>query len=202
MRLRGYHCSCPCLLVLLGAASLWADVTGSVEGYIRDSSGAVVTGAHVTIVEAATNLKREATTDGQGAYTFLALPPGQIPDHCDSGRVPADYSQRCQPERITEKLMRFDLTLPIGSVQQITNVEANAAVETLSTVLGTTVQSPQILAMPLNGRSYLDLLSLQAGVSPMNTNSGYSDRGPASGLYDRPATSQPMASRNGPTPFW
>jgi len=182
MRLRGYHCSCLCLLVLLGAASLWADVTGSVEGYIRDSSGAVVTGAHVTIVEAATNLKREATTDGQGAYTFLALPPGKY----QITATQAGFQQTTVSDvnlNVNDKL-RFDLTLPIGSVQQITNVEANAVqVETSSTVLGTTVESPQILAMPLNGRSYLDLLSLQAGVSPMNTNSGYSDRGPASGLY-------------------
>ena len=124
MRLRGYHCSCLCLLVLLGAASLWADVTGSVEGYIRDSSGAVVTGAHVTIVEAATNLKREATTDGQGAYTFLALPPGKY----QITATQAGFQQTTVSDvnlNVNDKL-RFDLTLPIGSVQQITNVEANA----------------------------------------------------------------------------
>jgi hypothetical protein len=182
MRLRGYHCFRLCLVLFLGATSLWADVTGSVEGYIRDSSGAVVTGAHVTIVEAATNLKREATTDAQGAYTFLALPPGKY----QITATQAGFQQTTVSDvnlNVNDKL-RFDLTLPIGSVQQITNVEANAVqVETSSTVLGTTVESPQILAMPLNGRSYLDLLSLQAGVSPMNTNSGYSDRGPASGLY-------------------
>ncbi len=49
--------------------------------------------------------------------------------------------------------------------------------------MGTTITSSQILAMPLNGRSYLDLLSLQPGVAPANTNSGYNDRSPASGLY-------------------
>ena len=64
------------------------------------------------------------------------------------------------------------------------SVDANALqVQTVATSTGTTIESPQILAMPLNGRSYLDLLSLQAGVSPANTNSNYADRGPASGLY-------------------
>src|SRR5207248_974076 len=72
----------------------------------------------------------------------------------------------------------------VGGAQEIVSVEANAVqVQTVSTALGTTVESQQILAMPLNGRSYLDLLSLQPGVAPVNTNGGYSDRRPASGLY-------------------
>ncbi len=50
--------------------------------------------------------------------------------------------------------------------------------------MGTTITSAQILSMPLNGRSYLDLLSLQPGVAPANTNGGYNDRSPASGLYN------------------
>src|SRR6476469_5097271 len=66
-----------CLLVLIGSASLMADVTGSIQGYVRDSSGAVISGAHVTVTEVATNLNRGTTTDSQGAYTFLALPPGR-----------------------------------------------------------------------------------------------------------------------------
>src|SRR5581483_6801660 len=80
--------------------------------------------------------------------------------------------------------LHFDFLLQVGSVSESISVDANAVqVETVSTATGTTIESPQILAMPLNGRSYLDLLSLQAGVSPANTNGGYSDRAPASGLY-------------------
>ena len=72
----------------------------------------------------------------------------------------------------------------VGGTQEIVSVEANAVqVQTVSTATGTTIESPQILSMPLNGRSYLDLLSLQAGVSPTNTNGGYADRGPSSGLF-------------------
>src|SRR3984893_18858701 len=46
-----YRCFCLCLLVLLGSASLMADVTGSIQGYVRDSSGAVISGARVTVTE-------------------------------------------------------------------------------------------------------------------------------------------------------
>jgi len=171
-----------CLLVLVGSASLMADVTGSIQGYVRDSSGAVITGARVAVTEVATNLNRETTTDSQGAYTFLALPPGryQIVATITGFRQATlkDIDLKVNDE------LRFDLTLAVGGAQETVSVEANAVqVQTVSTTLGTTIESPQILAMPLNGRSYLDLLSLQAGVSPLNTNSGYSDRGPSSGLY-------------------
>ncbi len=173
---------CICLLVLLGTAHLWADVTGSIQGYVRDSSGAVISGAHVVVTEIATNVSREASTDSQGSYTFLALPPGRY-------KIIATMTgfQQSTVNNIDLNVndeLAFDLTLPVGSVQQNVSVEANALqVQTVVTSTGTTIESPQILAMPLNGRSYLDLLSLQAGVSPVNTNSGYNDRGPASGLY-------------------
>ena len=170
------------LFVLLAAAAGMADVTGSIQGYVRDSTGAVLTGAHVTVTEVATNLKREATTDGQGAYTFLALPPGRY-------QIVATITGFRQATlngidlKVNDQLS-YDLTLGVGGTQEVVSVEADAVqVQTVSTATGTTIESPQILAMPLNGRSYLDLLSLQAGVAPANTNGGYSDRGPASGLY-------------------
>jgi hypothetical protein len=182
MQHRAWRCLCLGLLVLLGTAHLWADVTGSIQGYVRDSSGAVITGAHVVVTEVATNVSRETTTDSQGAYTVLALPPGRY-------RITATMTGFQQSIvnnvdlSVNDKLT-FDLTLPVGSVQQNVSVEANALqVQTVATATGTTIESPQILAMPLNGRSYIDLLSLQAGVSPANTNSSYADRGPASGLY-------------------
>ena len=182
MYLRAYRCLCLCLLVLLATTSLFADVTGSVQGYVHDSSGAVISGATVVITDLATNLHRDTKTDSDGAYNFLALPPGKY-------KIVASLTgfQQTTVNGVDLKVndrLRFDLVLPVGSLQQNVSVEANAVqVETASTQLGTTIESPQILAMPLNGRSYLDLLSLQAGVSPSNTNSGYADRGPSSGLY-------------------
>lgn len=170
------------VLLLFTATALVADVTGSIHGYVRDSSGAVVDGAHVTAIEVATNLKRETTTNAQGLYSFLALAPGRY-------QIQALFTgfRQAAVNNIDLKVndqLEYDITLTVGGATDVVSVEANAVqVQTVSTSLGTTIESPQILAMPLNGRSYLDLLSLQAGVAPFNTNSGYSDRGPASGLY-------------------
>jgi Carboxypeptidase regulatory-like domain len=65
-----------CLVMLFGVVQLWADVTGSLVGYVRDSSGAVIPKATLTVTQTATGYTRTATTDSSGAYSILALPPG------------------------------------------------------------------------------------------------------------------------------
>jgi Carboxypeptidase regulatory-like domain len=182
MSLRRYHYFCLCLVVLLGTAQLWADVTGSILGYVRDKSGAVLPNATVTATLTATGYSRTVNTDTSGQYSILALPPGRY-------RLTASVQSFQQGvidnvDLNVNDALHFDFDLQVGSVSESVSVDANALqVQTVATSTGTTIESPQILAMPLNGRSYIDLLTLQAGVSPVNTNSGYNDRGPASGLY-------------------
>jgi hypothetical protein len=182
MELRRSPYFCVCLIVLLGTVHLWADVTGSILGYVRDRSGAVLSNANVTATQTATGYSRTVTSDSSGQYSILALPPGH---YRLTASVPS--FQQGVVENIdlnVNDALHFDFLLQVGSVSESISVEANALqVQTVTTATGTTIESPQILAMPLNGRSYLDLLSLQAGVSPANTNGSYSDRSPASGLY-------------------
>jgi len=182
MELRRFRCLCLCLGMLLATLQLWADVTGSISGYVRDKSGAVLPNASVTAEQPATGYKRTVTSDAAGQYSILALPPGHY-----SLSATAPNFERAVIANIDLKVndeLHFDLVLQVGGVSQTVSVEADALqVQTASTQLGTTIESNQIEAMPLNGRSYLDLLSLQAGVSPANTNGNFSDRSPASGLY-------------------
>ncbi len=182
MQHRRFRYACLCLIVLLGTVQLWADVTGSIVGYVRDKSGAVLPNATVTATQTATGYSRTVTSDTSGQYSILALPPGR---YRLTSSVPS--FQQGIVENIdlnVNDALHFDFDLQVGSVSESVSVDANALqVQTVATSTGTTIESPQILAMPLNGRSYLDLLSLQAGVSPANTNTNYADRGPASGLY-------------------
>ena len=77
--------------------------------------------------------------------------------------------------------LRIDITLKVGSINEQITIQANAAqVETESTQLGDVIDSKKMLALPLNGRSYLDLLGLQAGVAPTTANTIGGDR-PVSG---------------------
>jgi hypothetical protein len=182
MELRRFRYFCLYLIVLLGTVQLWADVTGSITGYVRDKSGAVLPNATVTAIQTATGYTRTISADASGQYSILALPPGR---YRLTASVPS--FQQGVVDNIdlnVNDALHFDFDLQVGSVSESISVDANALqVQTVATSTGTTIESPQILAMPLNGRSYIDLLTLQAGVAPVNTNSGYNDRGPASGLY-------------------
>src|SRR5204863_9073347 len=77
--------------------------------------------------------------------------------------------------------LREDVTLQVGAVREAVTVEANSVqVETESTQLGQVIDTKQILSLPLNGRSYIDLLGLQAGVNPDTAGTMQQDR-PVSG---------------------
>ena len=182
MELRRSRCFCLCLIVLFSSLPLWADIAGSISGYVRDRSGAVLPGASVSAVQAATGYTRNATSDSEGQYIFLVLPPGRY-----KLTASARNFEKGVIEDVDVKVndaLHFDFMLQVGNVNESVSVDASAVqVQTTNSALGTTIETSQILALPLNGRSFLDLLSLQAGVSPANTNSGYNDRSPASGLY-------------------
>src|SRR5713226_3863758 len=158
---------------------LWADVTGSILGVVRDPSQAVIAGVRVVATNVDTNLNRETTSAADGSYRILALPAGTY-------KVTATASgfQQFTTTGIDVKVndqLRVDITLEVGSVQQAVEVTANAAqVETETTQLGDVIESKKILALPLNGRSYIDLLGLQAGVAPTTAGTIGGDR-PVSG---------------------
>ncbi len=180
--IRNLKALCLCLIVLFTAVQLRADVTGSIIGYVRDKSGAVLPNATLTITQTSTGYTRTATSDPSGQYSILALPPGKYKLTAEDAGFQKGVIDNIDLN--VNDALHFDFVLQVGNVTQTVSVEASSLqVETASTSMGTTITSAQILAMPLNGRSYLDLLSLQPGVSPANTNSGYNDRSPASGLY-------------------
>ncbi len=158
---------------------LTADVTGAISGVVRDSSHAIVSHAEVSATETATNFTRTAESDTNGEYRLLALPPGQ---YILTATAPG--FEKFVTTGITLQIndqLHVDVNLQIGAVKEAVTVEANAVqVETESTQLGQVVGTKQILSLPLNGRSFLDLLGLQAGVAPATSGSMQQDR-PVSG---------------------
>jgi hypothetical protein len=170
--------------VLFCSSAVWADVTGSILGIVRDKTQAVVAGAHIVATNVETNFSKETTTEPEGQYRILALPTGTY-------RVTATASgfQQFTATAVDLKVndqLRIDIVLEVGSVQQQISVQANAMqVETESTQLGSVIETQTILAMPLNGRSYLDLLPLQVGVVPVTSGTVPNDR-PVSGMFANP----------------
>src|SRR5580700_9362699 len=177
--LRNCHSLRIVALVVFCAAVLRADVTGSIYGFVRDKSQAVVAGAHVTATNVETNLVKETTSDPDGEYRLLALPPGTYTVQASATGF-QDFQTTGIDVRVNDRL-KIDVTLEVGTIKQAVSVEANAVqVETESTQLGDVIETKKLLSLPLNGRSYIDLLGLQAGVIPVTSGAIQQDR-PVSG---------------------
>lgn len=154
-----------CFALVLGCLPLYAAITGSISGSVLDPSGAAIPGAQVTIRNEATGVTQVVTTDNAGSYTFPALnigvytlttaPPGFQTYETHGIKVDANSA------------IRIEITVQIGTTNQVQEVTADALqVETQSTQLGQVIESTKMTSVPLNGRSFTDLLSLQPGVSP------------------------------------
>jgi Carboxypeptidase regulatory-like domain len=165
--------------LFLSPGVLLADVTGSILGVVRDPSQAVIKGASVTVTNTQTNLSEHTVTADDGSYRFLALPVGTY-----KVNVTTPGFQQFNATDIVLKVndqLRVDVSLTVGNVKEEMSVAANAVqIETESTQLGDVIDSKKMMALPLNGRSYLDLLGLQAGVAPTTAGTIGGDR-PVSG---------------------
>src|SRR5437764_2267341 len=159
---------------------LRADVTGSILGVVRDSTQGVVAGAHIVATNVHTNLQQETVSAADGSYRILALPAGT----CKLTVTAAGFRTFTETDievKVNDQL-HFDVTLNVGSVTEHVEIVANAVqVQTESTQLGDVIETKKMLALPLNGRSYLDLLGLQAGVVPVTSGSIQQDRSVSGG---------------------
>ncbi len=165
--------------MLLLPGMLLADVTGSILGTVHDPSHAVIKGAQVTVTNTQTNLSQQTVTAEDGSYRFLALPVGTYKLNATVAGF-QQFNTTGIVLKVNDEL-RIDIPLTVGNVKEEVTVAANAVqVETESTQLGDVIDSKKMLALPLNGRSYLDLLGLQAGVAPTTAGTIGGDR-PVSG---------------------
>jgi carboxypeptidase family protein/TonB-dependent receptor-like protein len=170
------------LILLFSSYAVRADVTGSISGVVRDRTQGAIAGVHITITNTQTNFKQETISAVDGTYRILALAAGTYKLHA-TGVGFQQYNTTDIEVKVNDQL-QIDITLEVGSVQQEVSVVANAVqVETESTQLGDVVDSKKMLSLPLNGRSYIDLLGLQAGVVPITSGSMQQDR-PVSGILD------------------
>ncbi len=160
------------ILVLLGGMGLWAFAAASVSGVVKDPSGAAIHGARLTLTS--TTLKSEFKTisDAQGFYSFPALPVGPY----DLTLEAPGFQTRRKKDLLVDadSALRVDAVMELGQHNEAVTVtesgtEVETQVDTVATHLGEVVSDKQMERMPLNGRSYTDLLAIQPGVTPVTT---------------------------------
>src|SRR5580700_6669050 len=159
-------------LILLSAAYLWAFAAGSVSGVIKDPSGAAIPGARLTLINTTLKTEFKAAADGQGFYSFPALPVGHYDLTVEAVRFQTEQKTNLTVD--TDAALRVDTVMQVGQRSDAVTVTESVdsiqtQVDTVATHLGEVVSDKQIEALPLNGRSYTDLLAIQPGVTPVTT---------------------------------
>ncbi len=154
-------------LICLVSTAAFGSVTGRISGTVKDPTGAVVPEVAVTVVNTNTDFRQTMRTDAQGFYAFPALPVG-LYDLEMRKQGFRDYKQTGLTIDVNTSLL-VDVSLELGvETQQVTVRAVSAQVETTSTQMGEVIGETKMTVIPLNGRSYTDLLALQPGVVPIN----------------------------------
>jgi hypothetical protein len=154
-----------CLLAvfLLQLPVLWAQSSGALSGTVTDASGGVVSGAHVRVTDAGTGRSRAAETDVRGHYAFFSLPVGQY--EIRVRKTAFAEAVRTGIHLDAAQSATLDLQLRVGDASQRITVNADAPLVSLSNAeVSGLVRQRQVQELPLNGRSYDELLTLNPGV--------------------------------------
>ncbi|MGH9786142.1 MAG: carboxypeptidase regulatory-like domain-containing protein, partial [Terriglobia bacterium] len=159
-------------VMLLGSGLLLAQgTTAAISGLVRDASGAVVPQATVTVRQVETGQTRVAETDAAGRYSLASLPVGPY-----ELTVEKPGFRQLVRSGITLSVAQeaaLNLTLEVGNVQQTVEVTGEAPI--VNTTLAATsglINEGQIQDMPLNGRSFDQLLTLNTGTVNNSSNTG------------------------------
>jgi hypothetical protein len=143
-------------------------VTGRISGTVTDQSGAAVFKVNVTVTDMQTGIQQTVSTDDRGFYSFPSLPVGHY--------VLEISTASFRPYRRTaivldaNSALTIDVVLLVGSrADAVEVVENQVAVETSTTQNGEVITAAEMTAVPLNGRSFTDLLTLQPGVAPLTS---------------------------------
>jgi len=156
-----------CLLVtVVFAASAVAQTqitSGTIQGTALDANGAAVPGASVELRNTGTNFVRDLTTDDDGRFIALQLPPG---------RYTITVSKQGFATLVVEKAdltvgqaLSLPLSMKVSSVQETVTITSTPTVDTVKTESSTTLDETTVNTTPILGRKFEDLLTLTPGVS-------------------------------------
>ncbi len=162
------------VFVMLICAQLFAGVTASISGTVKDGSGAAIAGATITATNTETGVADTRTSNGQGFYSFQSLPLG----HYNVAVQQKGFKEYRQTGLVLDvnSALLVDASLQVGQADVVVEVAADALhVETVSSQMGEVIESKQMTDVPLVTRSYTDLLALQPGVisSPSGMTGAY-----------------------------
>ncbi len=156
-------------ILLFSALSLWAcfsplraQVTAAISGTVEDASGALVPGAKITVKSVETGASRTVTTDQSGSFTLVSLPLG--PQELTVEKAGFKTAVRTGVSLVVGQQAVVNFRLELGEfVQQVTSTDETPLVNTTTSAISGVVGEEQIKDLPLNGRSFDNLITLNPG---------------------------------------
>ena len=156
------------LFLSLSTSASFGDQIYAVSGIVHDTSGARIGNAHVAVRKASSGKVLNAVTDEQGQFRIEAPDADTYKvEIAMEGFKPLHVQTVLSPRASAANL---DLTLEVAEHSETVEVASNALVaETTSTQLGETLDAKRIESVPVNGRSFTDLMAVQPGIVPAST---------------------------------
>jgi hypothetical protein len=156
-------CVLVAIAVCAAAAMAQSSAYAQLSGTVKDPSGRVVSGATVTIKDATKNIERSTTSNTEGVYQFLLVPPGQ---YTLTLAAPGFAQVTHKDISLTiGQIAMLPLTLSVAEVAETVTVSSEAAlVETQRTSDVTTIEPLRIQNLPINGPNYIDFAKTDAQV--------------------------------------
>jgi hypothetical protein len=139
-------------------------ITGDIVGSVSDPSGAAIPGAAVTVTNTGTQFTRKTETNSTGDYTFNLLPTGTYSISIEATGFKA-FKLAEMPLSSAQKA-RVDARLEVGNITEVVEVSGTAPLlQTDSSTVGSLVTQKSVEDLPLNGRNFINLVTLQSGVN-------------------------------------
>lgn len=166
MHIISRYCVCLAVLMLFGFTSQAFAQTGTINGTVKDPSGAVLPGVTITITNAGTNAQRTFITDERGDYNVPLLPVGTYRVQAELSGFKTAVAENIKLN-VNDKL-RIDLSLQIGQIaERLVVTESAPLVQSETSSVGNVIDNQKVVELPLNGRQFESLSQLVPGsVSP------------------------------------
>lgn len=152
-----------CIMPFLVTGAAIAQInTGTITGVVTDAQGGVIPGASVIVTNQETGISLNLVTNDVGSYTASALRPGlyEVRGEMTGFQTVVQREIRL---RVQDRIA-VDLALPVGEIQDVIEVEAEAGqLQTETATQGATIGHEEIIDLPLDGRRYSDLILLSPG---------------------------------------
>ncbi len=150
------------VLLALAAAPAWSQVGAAISGRIEDATGAAVAGATVTVKSLDTGAARTATTDDAGNFRVLALPIG--PQEIRANKTGFKEAVRTGVNLEVAQQAVVNIQLQVGEfAQQVVVSDESPVVNTTTASVRGVVNESEVKDLPLNGRSFDNLITLNPG---------------------------------------